>query len=163
MNTKTRMNKASTSARAPSLFAYTPVFSVRLVRERDFVSPPILCPDDAAKLASAYVDGADREIFGAVLLATNSAVIGVTTVSIGTLNAALVSPREVMRVALLACAASIVVFHNHPSGSLEPSREDVAVTKKLVEAGRLMDVRLHDHLILGHAGAYTSLAERGLI
>jgi DNA repair protein RadC len=160
-----RARKASRCDRdsTPTLFAYVPVFSLRLVRERDYSFPPFAGPGDVARLVTAYLDGCDREHFIAVLLAQSGAVIGIATISIGTLTSALVSPREVFKTALLCNAATVVVAHNHPCGSLEPSREDLAVTKKLAEAGRALDVRVQDHVIVGHGGAFTSLAERGLI
>lgn len=144
--------------------AYTPVFRLRLVRERSRLAlPRITGPCDLAPLVASYLDGADREHVVAVLLSNANAVLGITTISTGTLTASLVSPREVMKVALLSNAASVVVAHNHPSGNVEPSTEDVKVTRALVEAGRLMELPVHDHLIVGYDGAYTSLKERGLM
>lgn len=143
---------------------YTPVFRLQLVRERSVLNlPRVTGPADLAPLVAAYLDGTDREHVVAVLLSSSHAVLGITTISTGTLTASLVSPREVMKVALLANAASVVVAHNHPSGSLEPSGADVHVTRLLVEAGRVMEIPVHDHLILGYDGAYTSLKERGLM
>ena len=81
---------------------------------------------------------------------------------VGTVDASIARPREVYRFCLLANAAAVLLAHDHPSGNPEPSREDVAVTTQLVEAGRVMGVPVHDHLILTGDG-YTSLAERGLV
>lgn len=142
---------------------YTPVFRVKLVRDGRIRPGAVQHPEDAARLASALLDGADREMFVLVLLATNHRVIGLSVVSVGTLSSTLVCPREVFKVALLANAAALVVAHNHPSGNLEPSAEDVRVTRQLVEAGRMMSIPVHDHLIVGFDGAFTSLRERGLM
>jgi len=147
----------------PESADYAPVFRVKLVREGRIRPGSIHHPEDAARLVSAFLRDADRETFVLVLLATNHTVIGLSVVSVGTLSATLVSPREVFKTALLANAAALIVAHNHPSGSLEPSGADVTVTKTLVEAGRVMDVPVHDHLIVGFDGAYTSLKERGLM
>jgi DNA repair protein RadC len=83
-------------------------------------------------------------------------------VSEGTLSASLVHPREVFKPAILEPAASLILLHNHPSGDPTPSREDVRLTRQLVESARLLDLRVHDHVIIGR-GRFTSLAERGII
>jgi DNA repair protein RadC len=74
-----------------------------------------------------------------------------------------VSARDVFKAAILANAAALICAHNHPSGATEPSRQDIRITKQLMEAGKLLDIPVHDHLIIGFDGAYTSLAERGLM
>ncbi|PYN08191.1 MAG: hypothetical protein DME06_16485, partial [Candidatus Rokuibacteriota bacterium] len=83
-------------------------------------------------------------------------------VSEGTLSASLVHPREVFKPAILESAASVILLHNHPSGDPTPSREDVRLTRQLVECAKLLDLRIHDHVIIGR-GHFTSLAERGVI
>ena len=83
-------------------------------------------------------------------------------VSEGTLSASLVHPREVFKPAILEPAASIILLHNHPSGDPTPSREDIRLTRQLVECARLLDLRIHDHVVIGR-GRYVSLAERGII
>ena len=80
----------------------------------------------------------------------------------GTLDASLVHPREVFRAALESSAAALIVVHNHPSGNPEPSEEDVAITRQLVQAGRIMGIPVRDHLIVA-GNAHTSMAERGYI
>jgi DNA repair protein RadC len=83
-------------------------------------------------------------------------------VSVGTLNARLVHPREVLGPALRLGAAAIVLIHNHPSGDPAPSREDIRLTRQLVECGHLFDIKVHDHVIVGNGTeAFTSLAEQG--
>lgn len=89
--------------------------------------------------------------------------IGVSMISQGTLNSSIVHPREVFGDALRVGAAAVIVAHNHPSGDPEPSREDLAVTHRLAEAGKLLGIPLLDHVILGSEGRLVSLWERGII
>ncbi len=141
----------------------TPVFEIAMRKVRDYAGPTMNCPDYLGRLFADYLRDKDREHFAVALLATNLRVIGLHTVSVGTISAALVSARDVFKPALLANAARIAVSHNHPSNNPEPSREDVQVTKRLVEAGKLLDVPVLDHLIVTPDGAWTSLSERGLM
>jgi DNA repair protein RadC len=97
-----------------------------------------------------------------VLLDTKHRALATVTVSIGSLDHTFMSPREIMRDALLANAAACVLVHNHPSGDPEPSRDDERVTRRLVEAGRLVGVEVLDHLVVG-GGSWVSLARRGLV
>ena len=102
------------------------------------------------------------EQFGVVLLDTKHRVLRCTVLSIGTLDASIVHPREVFREAVAAGAAAIVLFHNHPSGDPEPSRDDTRLTERLVAAGVLMGIDVIDHVILGDA-RYFSYREKGSI
>ena len=88
-----------------------------------------------------------------VLLNARHEVDAVETVSVGSLNASIVHPREVFKPAILASAASVVLVHNHPSGDPEPSEEDLAITKRLVEVGELLGIGVLDHVIVGSRGA----------
>ena len=97
-----------------------------------------------------------------VLLDTANKMIGLSRISVGGLASSIVEPRQVFKTAILANAAAIILAHNHPSGNPEPSREDIRITRQLVEAGKLMGVPVHDHLIIAETG-HTSLAERGLM
>jgi DNA repair protein RadC len=83
-------------------------------------------------------------------------------ISIGSLNASIVHPREVFRPAIVLCAASLVLAHNHPSGDTQPSEEDLAITRRLHEAGRLLGIELVDHVVVADSG-YTSFRERRLL
>src|SRR5690606_20824341 len=107
---------------------WTQVFSVRLVRERALDTPIVTTPADVARVFSEYLGGCDREHFVVALLSTRAQLIGLHTCHVGALSSCIVSIRDVFKVALLANAASIVVGHNHPSGNLEPSREDIRIT-----------------------------------
>ena len=106
----------------------------------------------------------DKEHFWAIFLDAKNHYLMHTLVSIGTQSASLVHPREVLGPALREGAASLVLVHNHPSGDPTPSREDLRLTRQLADAARLLDVNLHDHIIIGNGTeAWVSLAERGLI
>ena len=89
-------------------------------------------------------------------------VTGFEIVSEGLLNSSLVHPREVFRGAIVATCASIIIAHNHPSGNTEPSAEDLAITKQIAEAGKVIGITVHDHIVFTDDG-YCSFAERGLI
>lgn len=84
------------------------------------------------------------------------------TISIGSLNSTVVHPREVFKTAVLASAASVILAHNHPSGDPTPSKEDIGLTKKLVEAGEILGIKVLDHIIVG-VNQYTSFNRQGLI
>ena len=103
-----------------------------------------------------------REVFRVALLDAQNGLLRDRVVSEGTLSASLVHPREVFKPAILESAASVILLHNHPSGDPTPSREDVRLTRQLVECARLLDLRVHDHVIIGR-GSFVSLAERGII
>jgi DNA repair protein RadC len=147
----------------PHSARFVPVFSVRLVRERAISAEGYATPADAARLFSRYLDGCDREHFAIAMLTAQNTLIGIHTAHVGALTACIVSPRDVFKVALLANAASVIVAHNHPSGSLEPSSADVHLSRLLRDAGKMMDLPVLDSLVIGFDGAYTSLAERGLL
>ena len=105
----------------------------------------------------------DREHFVVLALDVKNKQIGANTVSIGTLSASLVHPREVFKVAILANAASIILAHNHPSGELSPSRDDIELTQRLVRAGETMGIEILDHIIVGENQEYLSFKEKGLM
>lgn len=102
------------------------------------------------------------ETFMVILLNTANQILRDVVVGEGSLNAVIIHPREVFRLAIAESAASIIVAHNHPSGNTEPSKEDIAITRQLVEAGRIVDIRVLDHLIIA-GDEFTSLAERHLL
>lgn len=104
----------------------------------------------------------DKEHFSVIMVDSKNKIIGINLVSMGTLNQSLVHPREVFRSALMASANSIFLCHNHPSGDPTPSKEDIAVTKRLVESGKLLGINVLDHIILGDE-RYSSLRELGYI
>lgn len=139
------------------------------VREAGQASPRILSsPEPAALLALDFLrdHDDDKGHFFAVLLNAQNHYLMHTLVSSGTQSASLVHPREVLGLALWEGAASLLLVHNHPSGDPTPLREDVRPTRQLADAARLLDIRLHDHIIVGNgSGRWVSLAvavERGL-
>ncbi|MDE2020633.1 MAG: JAB domain-containing protein [Patescibacteria group bacterium] len=106
--------------------------------------------------------GLDRECFWRIDLDSRNGVLGWELVSMGTLNASLVHPREVFTGALLNKAAGIIIAHNHPSGETNPSPEDKDTTRRLCKAGEILGVALQDHLVIGN-GKYFSFKETGLL
>lgn len=124
--------------------------------------PQIRSPQDVYELMHLQFIAEKREHFLAVLLDTKNRVLRIETISIGTLDSSLVHPREVYRAAVREGAACWIAVHNHPSGDPTPSPEDIAITKRLKEAGELLGIALLDHLIIGD-GNYTSLRERGYL
>lgn len=102
-----------------------------------------------------------KEVFATVHLDSKNRILCIETVSIGSLNAAIVHPREVFKTALLSSAAALVLVHNHPSGDPTPSREDLELTKRLKEGGDLLGIRILDHVIIGTS--HLSMADRELL
>jgi DNA repair protein RadC len=117
-------------------------------------------PADVARMLMPALRDADREHFVAVLLSTKNHVLDVVTVSVGSLSASIVHPREVLKPAIQASAAAVIVAHNHPTGVPTPSPEDVELTRRLDRAAELIGIRLLDHVIVGD-GTYESLRESG--
>ena len=138
--------------------------AIRMVQEPPLYSTePMDSPKAAAKLLSDILRDYDREVFCVVSLDTRLRPINLNIASMGTLNASLVHPREVFKAAILSNASSILLAHNHPSGTLTPSREDIQLTDQLVKLGELMQMPVHDHIIIGDRNAYYSFKERDVI
>ena len=141
------------------------VFRLSLIKDHTLAyanASCILTPQNVYELIKEYLQDTDREHFIAIFLDSRSAVIGMHTVSVGTLTESLVHPREVFKGAILANAASIIVAHNHPTGEHFPSEADLSVTAKLKESGRIVGIPLEDHVIIGREG-FTSFREEGLL
>jgi DNA repair protein RadC len=120
-------------------------------------------PSTVAALLQQITVGADRESFYAFFLDINNTVIGFEHVAVGTLTGVDVHPREVFRGALLSGAAAIVLGHNHPSGKVTASKEDMALTARMLEVGELLGIPVLDHVIVGSdTSDFYSTAERGL-
>lgn len=134
----------------------------RMQAEPDEVRPIIRSPEDVARHMVPLLRDRTNEAFFVLLLDAKNALRSKVEITSGTLNASLVHPREVYKVAIDQRAASIIVVHNHPSGNPDPSREDTEVTRQLAEAGRIVGIPLHDHLIVA-GDRFTSLAEKGLL
>ena len=116
---------------------------------------------DVARLMAPLAADLDREHFWTILLDGKNRVTGLNLVSIGTLTAALVHPREVFKPAIAGTAAAVILCHNHPSGEATPSAEDLALTKRLCEVGEPIGIRVLDHIVLGHDDTFRSMAEEG--
>lgn len=122
----------------------------------------ISSPEVTREYLQLHFQGLEREQFACLFLDTRHRVITLETLFMGTLNAATVYPREVVKQALALNAASVIFCHNHPSGDPEPSQADIRITVKLKEALQLVDIRVLDHMIIG-CGSTLSMAEHGLI
>ena len=124
--------------------------------------PKISGMDDVIKAVKPMIADQNKEFFIALYLNTKNGIIKQEVISVGSLNANVVHPREVFRTACMVSASSIIVAHNHPSGDPAPSREDIEITKKLAEAGKMMGIELLDHVILGQDRNY-GFKENGLL
>ncbi len=131
----------------------------RLPQQERYV---IRSPEDGAGYLMEEMRFLTQEHFICLYLNTKNQVIHQRTVFIGSLNASIVHPREVFKEALKRSAASLICFHNHPSGDPTPSREDIEVTKRLVECGKMIGIEVLDHIIIGDQ-KFTSLKEKGLV
>lgn len=142
--------------------------NLRLVREASVASTlpakvPVRSPRDAFRVLEPFAAREVAETFWIIALDSQHQMIrGPITITRGILNSSLVHPREVFRAAIVAGAAAVILGHNHPSGDPTPSADDRAVTAQLIAAGTLLDIPVHDHIIVGD-GRYVSFAEAGLM
>ena len=146
--------------------AVTIVAAVELGKRMAMTGPAkqvvIKSPQDAAYLLMPRLRYETKEHFVAVMLSTKNHVLGCPVISTGTLNASLVHPRELFKEIITFGAASVIVAHNHPSGDPTPSNDDILLSKKLVEIGKLLEISVLDHVIIGD-GKYVSLKEKGIL
>ena len=134
---------------------------VQLVRESTITYPAgevMTCPHDIEFAARAVLNSYDREAFLVIHLDSKHKINSIEVIAVGTLNATLVHPRECLKGAILGNAAAICLVHNHPSGSCDPSPEDLALTHQLLAASEIIGIRVIDHLILGFP-SFVSLRE----
>ncbi len=122
----------------------------------------ITSPKDIADIFIPLLKDELKEKFIVVCLGSSNKVIKMETISIGSLNSSVVHSREIFKAAIENSSASVILIHNHPSGNPEPSNEDISITKKLVESGKILDIPVFDHLIIA-GNNYTSFVERRLI
>ncbi len=134
----------------------------RIRQYQPSLSYTIRSPRDGANYVMESMRHLNQEHLLVLFLNTKNQIIHKQTIFVGSLNASIVHPREIFREAVKRSAASIICAHNHPSGDPTPSQEDIYVTKRLVEAGRIMGIELLDHLIIGNL-KYTSLKEEGYL
>ena len=127
------------------------IVSIKMIKEASFLyqTRTISSPKDAYEMIKEQLEGLDREQFIIACLNTKNEPTNISVVSVGSLNKAIVHPREVFKTAILSNAASIMAFHNHPSGETTPSQQDIQLTNRLYEAGELLGIKLLDHLIIG--------------
>jgi len=125
--------------------------------------PTITTPEDVVALCAPQLRGLDREHFWTLALNTKNGLLKIIEVSIGSLNASIVHPRELFREAVRAAASSVVVVHNHPSGDPTPSGADIQLTRRLVKAGDVLGIEVLDHVVIGDGGEHASLRDLGLM
>lgn len=122
----------------------------------------ISSPKDIAEFFVPILRDELKEKFLVICLNSANKVTKFEAISVGSLNSSVVHPREIFKFAIENSSASIILVHNHPSGNLEPSNEDIAITKKIVEAGKILNIEVLDHIIIA-GNSYTSLVERRLV
>ncbi|MBN8194201.1 DNA repair protein RadC [Bacillus sp. NTK074B] len=118
-------------------------------------------PQDAAYVAAHFIGDDDREVLFVMCLNTKNRIVAVHRCHVGGLNASIVMPREVFKSAILNNSASIIVSHQHPSQDVTPSREDIDVTRRLVECGRILGIDVLDHVIVNASAEFYSMKEKG--
>lgn len=119
----------------------------------------ISTPQDAANLVTGEMGTLDQEHLRVILLNTRNEVLSTHEVYVGNANSAMVRPAEIFRPAIRNNAASLIVVHNHPSGNLAPSDDDIAITKSLMASGKMLGIEVLDHLIVGSGSRYVSMNE----
>ena len=137
------------------------IVSLKLIKENSvlYETRTIRSPYDAYKLIKNFLIDSDREKFVVACLDTKKQPVNISVVSIGSVNSAIVHPREVFKVAMLSNASKIICFHNHPSGNLKCSKEDENITNRLKECGEILGIELVDHIIIGDNDTYFSFKE----
>lgn len=140
------------------------IVSIKMVRESSILysNRKISSPSDAIELFKKFLYESDREQFIVCCMDTKNQPTSINVVSVGTLNSSLVHPREVFKSAILGNSSSIIVAHNHPSGDPSPSKEDIYITERLKEAGKIVGINILDHIIIGD-NRYISFKEKGVI
>lgn len=126
-------------------------YGVWIVREAElpFAKPRVTCPKEAFAVLKQQLAWVDREIFATIILDARNQVMGINTVSVGSLNATLVHPREVFRPAIIMGAANIILAHNHPTCDTTPSRDDIELTRRMKQGGEILGITILDHVIIG--------------
>lgn len=143
---------------------YIPRYTLQLIRDSSQQADrrQVSAPSTAVDILRTYVGDPDREHLVCLLLDTKNRPVGLHTVAIGSQNASIVRAADVFKAAIVANAMSMILCHNHPSGDPQPSADDIAVTRKLAEAGKLLDITVLDHIILGEAPSFFSMKEQGV-
>ncbi|PKE65705.1 DNA repair protein RadC [Macrococcoides caseolyticum] len=138
------------------------IVSIQMVKEKVmwYSERKVSSPENAAKIMREFVGSSDREVFIVLSLNTKNEPTHIEKVSVGSLNASIIHPREVFKSAILSNAANIILGHNHPSGHPQPSYEDIEATKRLYEVGKLIGIDVLDHIIFTD-DSFISLKESG--
>ncbi|MBF0378779.1 MAG: hypothetical protein HQK72_15050 [Desulfamplus sp.] len=145
------------------------IFRVTLIRDShlQFEQKQITTSQQAQGILKRLIEtqgNPDREQFCIIMLNSKNQITGLNIVSTGDLSSATVHPREVLKPAVLSNAASLILCHNHPSGNVDPSSEDIAVTKRIIKAAKIMGITVHEHLIISmYDDGYYSFADHGII
>ena len=147
---------------------YQPIFKhlfvkVKIVRDGYKAGPVIKSPENVIKSIEDMIIDRDREVFIVLHLNARNTVVAIEEVSVGSVDATIVHPREVFKAALLCNASSVILVHNHPSGNTAPSEDDKNLTKKLIDGGEILGIEVLDHVIVGNEGNYLSFKDSGLI
>ncbi len=143
-----------------------PIYKITLVREGKMPWGDTRMRNSAmvSDILHKYLEGVDREHLCVVLMNQKNEIVGVSTVSIGSLTASVAHPREIFKVAILANCTSLIIVHNHPSGDPQPSKEDRALTARLLEAGKILGIPLVDSIIIGDGNEkYFSFADENML
>ena len=138
--------------------------SLKICREKtvEYESKGITNPDRAFEAISNIIDNTDRECFGVIMMNNVNEINSFEICSVGTVNMTLAHPREVFKGAILSNASKIMLFHTHPSNTIEPSQTDIDTTKELIEASKILQISIIDHIITCERG-YFSFAEHGIL
>lgn len=137
--------------------------SVRLVKDAPVLSGvKIVSPESAVEALGSVMSEIDREVVAVINLKADGIPINASFVSVGTINAALTEPRELLKASLLSNAANVIMIHNHPSGNLTPSKQDISLTNRMIEVFSLMGMPLLDHVIVGGDNkSFYSMKQKG--
>ena len=136
--------------------------SIAYPEVKNIKNKKIHSPEDIYSMFKFLFENETQELFCAIWLNSANNVIGYEVVTKGILNSTTIHVREVFRSAIVASCANIILAHNHPSGNLDPSNEDISTTRKFIEAGKIIDINVFDHIIFANNG-YTSFVEKHLI
>ncbi len=139
--------------------------SVRLVKDAPILSGVrIISPESAVEAMGSVMSEIDREVVAVINLKADGTPINASFVSMGTINAALTEPRELLKASILSNAANVIMVHNHPSGDLTPSKQDISLTNRMIEVFSLMGMPLLDHVIVGGDNkSFYSLKQKGKV
>ena len=140
---------------------YVPLVRIHAVKEQNlpYGKRQLNTTQEVVEFSGQILEDADREYVLVLSVDTKCAPVGIEVASIGTLNQALIEPREIFKHAILSNALGIFIIHNHPSGDVTPSTENRLVTERLENAGKILGIKVLDHIILGEYGKFYSLEE----